>query len=71
MEKFKIGDRVDVETKVKKDWQEKYYTKNGVITEIGENYLLVSSDQRTTLDARGNTPLGTLYYGGYLITKNK
>ena len=71
MGKFKIGDRVNVETNVKYDWQEKYFTKNGLVREVNENYLLVSSDEKTIFDRRGHTPLGILYFGGYLITKIK
>ena len=66
---FKIGDRVNVETNVTKEWQTKYECKNAFIREIKGNCYLVSSDENTIYNKNGNTPLGWLYAGGYLITK--
>lgn len=69
IEEFKIGDRVNVETNVTKDWQTKYECKNAFIREIKDNCYLVSSDEETIYSKNGNTPLGWLYIEGYLITK--
>ena len=66
---LKIGDRVNVETNVKKEWQLKYECKNAFIREIKDNYYLVSSDENTIYSKNGNTPLGWLCTAGYLITK--
>ena len=66
---LKIGDRVNVETNVTRDWQSKYECKNAFISEIKGNCYLVSADEKTIYSQRGNTPLGWLYTAGYLITK--
>lgn len=66
---LKIGDRVNVETNVTREWQTKYFCENAFISEIKGNCYLVSADEKTIYSKSGNTPLGWLYTAGYLITK--
>jgi hypothetical protein len=69
MKNLKIGDRVNVETNVTCEWQSKYECKNAIVKEVHERYALIGADKDTIYSRNGNTPLGILYYGGYLITK--
>lgn len=66
---LKIGDRVNVETRITRLGKSKYTCKNAFIREVRGNFYLVSSDENTIYSKNGFTPLGWLHTGGYLITK--
>ncbi len=69
MQALKIGDRVNVENIITKDWQEKYNCENAFVSKVENNRYLISADDNTIYSKKYYTPLGWLNTAGYKITK--